>query len=266
MSVPLMGGVYRNDLEFVVEDDDLHVVYASAWLDYTPGVSWSLPTSIDWSDVNNLHAGNIAPVAQVVDGDWYVYEDPTLGSVLRSRPNALGYDRLIAIGQSAGAGAWTDYEVSTQFTVNGLDPEGYTTGTQSYGVGFLLRWSGHTSAGPYPQPRHGIYPFGCGFLYRWFDSKQRWEFWENENGAITSLAGSDIQLGETYSYKLRVESDPMGGTRYRMKQWLALDPEPANWTFDLTTSGLDDHPVGSLLLVAHHADVLIGDVSIVELP
>lgn len=266
MSVPLIDGVYRNDLELVVEDDDLHVAYASAWLDYTPGVSWSLPASIDWSDANNLHAGNIAPLAQVVDGDWYVYEDPDLGSVLRTRPGALGYDRLIAIGQSEGAGAWSDYEVSTQFTVTALDPLGYTSGTLSYGVGFLLRWSGHTASGPYPQPRHAIYPFGGGFLYRWFDNKQRWEFWENENGGITTLSGSGIQLGITYAFKLRVEADPMGGTRYRMKQWPATDAEPADWTFDLTTSGTDDHPDGALLLVAHHADVLIGDVSITELP
>lgn len=264
--VPAVGGVHRNTVEFMVEDDDSNMVFYDAFVDYTAGVDWALPAAAVWDDVNTLHGGDFAPVAQIVDGDWYVDNDPALGAVLRPQPDSLGYDRLIAIGEGTGAGAWTDYEATTTLKVLSLDPLGFTTGTQSFAIGFILRWSGHTTGGPFPQPRHNIYPFGGGYFYRWFNTSERWQFWENDNEAITNLSGSEVQLGINYNLRARVETLPGGESRYSMRLWEVGTSEPALWTFEQTTAGLNDHPAGSFVLVAHHADVQIGNVTITALP
>ena len=265
-SVPLIAGVHRNELEIRAIDDDGNLAVVTSFVDYTPGVDWPLPTTVSWADVNNLHQGDVGQIAQVVDGDWFVDEAFSSQPLLRLEPDALGYDRLVAIGQSTGPNAWTDYEARTQLTPLALDPLGFTTGTGSFAIGFIMRWCGHTADGPFPAPLHNIYPFGGGFFFRWFPTRERWQFWQNENEQITGLSGNDLSLGVCYEFRLRVETLPSGGSRYRMRLWPTSTPEPDQWTFDETTSGLNDHPSGSFLLVAHHVDVLIGDVTIVPLP
>jgi hypothetical protein len=55
---------------------------------------------------------------------------------------------------------------------------------------------------------------------------------------------------------------PDGGCRC-VKLWPAQQPEPGSW--DLRRYESDDLAAGSALLIAHHADVTFGNVSVVRL-
>lgn len=264
VNVPLLLGVHRNVLEIVASDDDGNVTIRPCFIDYTPGVDWDPNTSISWSNVL-AGGGDISTVSQVVDGRWGVETLPSLGTVLRTDPAHQGYDRLVALGEAGGPGGWDNYEALVPLTVLELDPQGFTTGTGSHAMGFILRWGGHTENGPYPQPLHGLYPVGALWLYRWFPSNERWQLWINENEQIINQQGGNIAIGTTYIYRLRCESQLGGGTFYAIKFWEEGTPEPAGWNFTYTTNP-GDPPTGSFAFFAHHADVAIGDVSITQLP
>ena len=171
------------------------------------------------------------------------------------------------VGEGQGLDAWTNYEVETTATVIDFDPLGWTTGTSSYAFGFGLRWTGHTPGGVFPQPNHGLYPLGGLFIYRWFTSFERWELWTNKDESITHLPGGNTVLEDvTYRFRLRCETQPGGGTLYGMKMWEDGLAEPADWTYEYLTPATDDHPIGSFLFIAHHVDVLFGDVTVTPLP
>ncbi|MCP5020870.1 MAG: fibronectin type III domain-containing protein [bacterium] len=263
--VPAQGGLFVNDLLLRAGDDEGHLTYQSLRVEIVDGTSWDPNASIDWNEVLN-NGGDATDAVQIVDGQWNVENYPGLGPVLRTEPDGLGYDRLVAIGEGQGVNAWSNYEVVLDATVLALDPQGYTTGTSSYGFGFLMRWTGHTSGGNYSQPNHNIYPFGAAFLYRWFDTKERWEFWTGYDQGIEFLPDNDPVIGVRYSVKLNCKTQPLGGTRYRMKQWEYGTPEPSSWTFDRTTPVADTIEHGSFLLVAHNADVAFGNIEVNELP
>ncbi len=260
-AVPPVGGVYRNQLLLEAIDDDGHVTYQTVWVDYTAGVDWAPNYAIDWS-ATPVDDTDLQDLLQVVDGDWRVVDDPLLGPGLRVAPGELGYDRLVAVGQGHGAAAWEDYELLCSATVLSLDPEGWTAGTKGPGLGFGLRWSGHTPGWGYPQPNHDIYPLGAIFMYRWFETSERWELWINYDEAVIPLGGSTLQIGQTYHYRVRCETQGGGGTRYRLRWWPEGYSEPDWWDFDYTTPAEDDHPAGSLLFVSHHVDVHLGNVSV----
>ncbi|MDF1837749.1 MAG: hypothetical protein P1V35_07775 [Planctomycetota bacterium] len=260
-----MAGVYSNDLLLRATDDEGHATYQSLRVEIVDGLGWNPNTSIDWNTVLN-NGADATDAVQIIDGQWNVENYPGLGPVLRTEPSGLGYDRLVAIGEGQGASAWENYEVELDATVLALDAQGYTTGTSSYGFGFVMRWTGHTTGGPYSQPNHNIYPLGAGFLYRWFDNKQRWEMWTGHDEGIEFLPDNDLVIGTRYSVKLRCETLAGGGSQYRMKLWEFGSAEPAAWTFDRSTPVTDGNDLGSLLLVAHHADVAFGNIQVTELP
>ena len=259
------GGVYQNDVLLRATDDDGHTSFQSLRVDIVAGNSWDPNYSVDWNSILN-QGGRASAGGQIVDGRWNVENVSGLGSVLRTDPTQLGYDRLVAIGEGQGPNAWENYEAEMDVTILGLDPQGYTTGTASYAFGFVLRWTGHTANGPYPQPNHNIYPFGAAFLYRWFDNHERWELWRGYDEGIQSLPNGDISLNTRYSIKLRCEDDPSGGQRYRMKLWAFGSSEPSGWTYDYTSPASDTADRGSVVLVAHHADVAFGNIQVTELP
>jgi hypothetical protein len=262
---PSIGGVYSNDLLLRATDDEGHVTYQSLSLEIVDGIDWNPNTSIDWNTVLN-NGADATDAVQIIDGQWNVENYPGLGPVLRTEPSGLGYDRLVAIGEGQGLSAWGNYEVELDATVLALDPQGYTTGTSSYGFGFITRWTGHTTGGPYNQPNHNIYPMGAGFLYRWFDIQERWELWTGYAEGVEILPNHDVVVGVRYSVKLRSETLAGGGSQYRMKMWEFGTAEPTDWTFDRTTPVMDVNSNGSLLLVAHHADVAFGNITVTELP
>ncbi|MDF1838372.1 MAG: fibronectin type III domain-containing protein, partial [Planctomycetota bacterium] len=265
MGAPLVGSVHRSTLEFRATDDSANETLATAVVDYTPNVTWADSLTVSWSDVANNLAGRIEQAVQVVDGKWEVFDDPTLGHVLRPDPAHLGYDRLISIGEGHGPDGWDNYEVLVPVTVHSFDPQGFTTGTASYGMGFVMRWTGHTENGPFSQPNHGLYPLGGLYVYRWFTNTERWELWIDENEDILPQPGNAISLGVTYWYRIRCEDAPSGGTTYSLKVWEDGSAEPAAWTFEHTTNP-GDPKKGSLVLVAHHVNASFGDVVVTHLP
>ncbi len=261
---PLMNGVHSNTLELRATDDMNNQTLVTAMVNYTPGVTWNGAVNIDWTAAfNNGQA--VEDLVQIVDGKWEIHNHPTLGPVLRPDPNELGYDRLVAIGEGDGVDGWHNYEALFPATVHALDPQGYTTGTSSYAMGFLLRWTGHTPGGNYAQPSHGLYPLGGLWIYRWFNAVSRWQLWINENGTILNQSGNDISLGVTYWYRVRCEDAAGGGTLYAFKVWPDGQTEPSGWTFQHTTNPGDPQR-GSLLLVSHHVDVSFGNITVTQLP
>jgi hypothetical protein len=257
--VPLVDGVHRNEVTFEVLDDDGHATYLTVHVDYTPDVTWTPNTSVDWDTVER-----VTDAVQVVDGDWRIDDHPSLGRGLRLRPGAHGYDRLVAIGEGHGDDAWEDYQVTVAGTVLGFDELGWTEGTNSYAMGLALRWSGHNQGWGPNQPSHDIYPFGGIFVCRWFETFERWELWINKDGTVLPF-DAPVSVGTTYLFKSRCETQPAGGTRYRLKRWDQSQAEPEAWDFDYTTPADQDHPEGSLMLISHHVDVLFGDIVVTEL-
>ncbi|MFT7677154.1 MAG: hypothetical protein ACI8QC_001131 [Planctomycetota bacterium] len=265
INVPLVNGVYRNTLELVATDDDGNATSRACFVDYTPSVTWESDPNVVWSDVDLNHGGDITEVLQVVDGIWNVETVPGLGTVLRTQTNQLGYDRIVALGEALGANGWDDYEVLVPMTAIALDPQGFTTGTASHAMGVILRWDGHTANGPFPQPKHGIYPLGGIWVYRWYPNQERWELWINENQQIIPQQANNINLGATYWYRFRCEGQLNGGTFYAMKVWLDGNAEPGPWTFTHTTNP-GDPATGSFAFFAHHVDMAVGDIQITQLP
>lgn len=260
-----VAGVFEHDVLLRATDDEGHTSYQALRLEIADGTVWNPNTTVDWTQVAN-QSGLPSGGAQVIDGRWHVENVAGLGYVLRTDPDHMGYDRLVGIGEGQGPNAWQNYEVELDATVLALDPQGFTTGTGSFAFGFVLRWVGHSEGGPYAQPNHNIYPLGAGFLYRWFPSRERWEIWTGYDESIQSLPGNQVAIGTRYSMKLRCESLPGGGSNYRMKIWPFGTSEPGFWSFDVDTAVTDTNDFGSLLLVAHHADVAFGNIQVTQLP
>jgi hypothetical protein len=212
-------------------------------VDYAAGTTWPLPYSVDWSS-----AAEISDVAQVVDGRWSI-----VGGALRN--DLLRYDRAVAIGDIA----WTDYEVTVPITINGISSEA-SGGVNGYpAVGVMLKWPGHSDWDG-DQPTWGYYPSGGGGWYEFRNlgpgelSLRDFEGNFKDGDPLVRV----LALGTTYVWKVRVETQTDGSSLYRMKVWPEGSPEPSAW--ELSDTDTADVPGGSLLLIAHFADVSFGDV------
>jgi len=207
---------------------------------------WPTTYSIDWAN-----AGRIQNVAAIVDGHWRL----TPSGV---RPVNVGYDRLLAIGDVS----WRDYEITVPLTVYSIDPAGYASPSNGPGVGVLMRWTGHNDINVQRrQPKIGWRPIGALAWYRWRSTtNQHLEFMGSMGGIQQRNTSKSLQFGVPYMMKMRVQTDG-GNSIYRLRFWEAGQVEPEGW--DLTGSGGSTTPqVGSLMLVAHHADVEFGNISI----
>jgi hypothetical protein len=72
-----------------------------------------------------------------------------------------------------------------------------------------------------------------------------------------------LVTGRTYLYKVSISSNPSPDqpATYRFKVWNAGKPEPAGWDFE--AQGRPGEPRnGSIILLAHHADVSFGNVTV----
>jgi regulation of enolase protein 1 (concanavalin A-like superfamily) len=220
-------------------------------VDYTAPTAWPLPYTIDWAS-----ATNIQQVAQVVDGGWEIQDG-------RLRPQVLDYDRLVAIGDHT----WTDYEVTVPVTIHSIDPAGYPAPSNGPGVGILTRWTGHFQVGN-EQPRTGWQNLGALAWFRW----ARQDNVETVGLLMTGFANSKLAertdlapaFGVPYLFKMRVESRAGQPALYSFKFWPDGESEPATW--DISAGGrTNEPPTGSILLVAHHADVSFGVVTVTPL-
>lgn len=212
---------------------------------------WPLPYAVDWSQV-----GFIPDVVQVVDGKWSVQSDEL-------RPVEVGYDRLVSIGDLD----WTDYEVTVPVTFHGLDPDhvydnqdGWPGPGGAPGFGVMMRWQGHNYDRYRRQPALGWDNHGALAWFRWNATADgRFRLDGNVNPSVDS-DNVVMSPGDAYIFKVRAltKSD---GEYYYFKYWPAAEAEPADW--QLTTKGDANSKVnGSILLLAHHADVSFGDVAI----
>jgi hypothetical protein len=127
------------------------------------------------------------------------------------------------------------------------------------GLGFLVRWTGHTDS-PISgwQPKSGWVPFGTIGWWRWSSlTSATLQFYQ------TGIGQSFLPvLGVRYIFKMGVESTPGQGGLYRLKVWEDGQPEPSAW--DLTyQAGSSDLSHGSFMLLAHHVDASFGDVTVV---
>ena len=211
-----------------------------------PNAVWPASYSIDWSNVTNIQ-----DVAQVVDGHWYLETNSV-------RPVAMGYDRLIAIGDVL----WEDYEVTAALTVHGLDPYCDTNscaGGHSL-VGLLVRWPGHQDSGR--QPNDKWFPMGSLSAYKW--PGERLEIVRGSDGSSGGQDnGATFPFGVPHFFKMRAET-VSGAHRYSAKFWPQTDDEPSGWSLTIDES-LSETASGSVLLVAHHVDVSFGDVVVTPL-
>ena len=212
--------------------------------------SWTPGTYItDWST-----AAKVNDVAQVVDGDWII-------SAAKARPTSLavtGFDRLIAVGDIS----WRDYTVTVPITVHSLNLN------KSPGVGLIVRWQGHFDTGVGLQPVVGWKRLGAMAWYRYDKATastpavEGLELLGHGGGAI-GTKGFNLTPGQTYIYKVSVSSnaDPAKPATYRFKVWPQGQTEPTGW--DIESVGVTGEPRnGSILLVAHHADVSFGNVTV----
>ena len=216
---------------------------ATVTVNYSGLNTWPLPYSVDWDTVTDLQ-----DAAQIVDGKWEI-----LAGGLRT--TQVDYDRVIDFGDLA----WDNYEVTTTVTLHGSEEPGPLSGS-SGGMGFVSRWLGHSDspaeAAGY-QPKSGWLPSGGACYYSLFPAQINVE--EDFDPSV------DINIGDTVNWKFRVETPPGQGGRYSVKIWPFGQTEPAAWNL-VKQRGLDDEPNGSLIFYAHHTDVTLGDISIVEVP
>ena len=191
-------------------------------------------------------AAPISTVGHVVDGLW-----STSAGVLR--PSQLGYDRVVALGDTS----WTNMDVVVPFVVHGLGPDSGTPQSGAPLVGLGLRWRGHTNTRG-EQPSKGFWPIGAYTWFRW-QNDGRIELYAS-GGSPVDKQGATIEFGTTYMMHARATTVGVD-TTYQYSVWPQGEPEPP-WQLELTTS--NGHLAGGVALIAHHADVSFGTVTITD--
>jgi hypothetical protein len=235
----------QNEVILTATDNDGNSSVLTMTVTYDGSSTWPLPYSIDWSTVSGLQ-----DVVQVVDGNWGF----TPSGARLSAQEGVDYDRVLAIGDMD----WTDYEITVPITVHWVDPEGFTYPSISPGFGITLRWQGHTDSPIVcPQPHCGWMPSGAG---AWYDI--------GRDGPLKldglSEQSVTINEGDTYYWKMRVETITGIGPKYSLKVWQSGQDEPAGWLLSKQRD-LSDLSNGSAIVIAHHVDITVGDVTIVPL-
>ncbi len=221
----------------------------SVTINYTPGTHEFAPWTIDWDTTN------IVDVAQPVDGNWILDG----GGVRTAQP---GYDRLLAIGDVS----WSDYEVAVPLTVHSYLEPGQYSGDPA--IGLLLRWNGHNDTLGNGQPLDGFVPNGVDptplGLFPVLRSGQMQL--RNHRALINYSLGMrtsyPIALGVQYIMKTKAQTQADGSTIYSMKTWAVEQAEPEYQLSYVAGTGDYEPPSGSIVLLAHEADVTFGDVTI----
>jgi hypothetical protein len=224
------------------------------------GQIWPLPYSLAWTQFTDS--------VQIVDGKWAIMG----GGARILEP---GYDRLIAIGDTT----WKNYEVTAKVTVWGIDSSAsaFDANNGGPGIGFLLRWKGHTStpvfSPPISQPLSGYTPSGAIGWYHWgkgYGNPGPNE-WQIATGSSNDFAvriannANPVYYGAQYYFKAQVNQADSAGPLYKIKAWLVGDTEPSDWllTWQESSSAMAN---GSLLLLAHHVMATFGPVTITPAP
>jgi hypothetical protein len=240
----------RNEVTIMAASKSGKVISRVVRVNYIRGRVWPLPYTINWSEVRRLQ-----DVAEVMDGHWAL----TVEGVRTVKPY---YDRVIAIGDMR----WRDYEASTsvifhKMFANEILPKGPPFSNHAH-ASLLLRWRGHENDGK--QPRVRWYPTGALAMWRAQPSAKESHWWWHggESGIIAKqVEGQRVEIGQRYILRARVETLPGPKTRYSIKSWQALQPDPPDWDL-VGIDGENDVQSGSLLLVVHHSDVTFGNIEV----
>jgi regulation of enolase protein 1 (concanavalin A-like superfamily) len=237
-----------NQVVITATDDLDNTTVETVTVEYVSENVWPLPYSIDWGSVIT-----IPDAAQVVDGLWALETDGI-------RPDILGYDRIIAIGDVDVS--WHDYEVTVPITVHGYEEAGFNWPSMAPGFGMVMRWKGHTDTPVIcSQPHCGWLPSGATTWYGWDNHDPRLTL-EGNNRFLDTDPSFVLAFETCYNFKMRVETVPGVGGFYRAKVWDDGQTEPSAWNLE-GQEDLGDPQEGSLLLVAHHVDATFGDVTVV---
>jgi hypothetical protein len=219
-------------------------------IEYIPDIIPELPLTIKWSQVDRIN-----DAAEVVDGRWKITE----AGIRTLEPY---YDRVVAIGDTT----WMDFDVSTKVIFHKMladNPVYHKPPFSSHAhASLLLRWRGHQDDGK--QPRVKWYP--CGGLVMWradVDVPGNQFIWHGGESGILKKEPrrQKISLGIPYNLRAQVRTLKDSKVRYAVKGWQAGIPEPNQWEL-VAIDSANDLRYGSLLLVAHHADVTFGDVTV----
>lgn len=236
-----------NIIDITAEDSQGNTTTVTVALNYTPQNTWPIPYNIDWDNVNEL-----TDVVQVVDGLWDYSSNG-------ARVLEWGYDRILAIGDLG----WTDYEITVPITVHARDDLDLGYPSIGPGIGIVTRWQGHSNWQG-RQPNIGYLPMGASFWYDFYTNNGIFGLHGDGGTLQYDQTGRKLELGTTYYWKFRCETQPDGYTFYAGKVWESGQPEPQAW-FLSGFEGLDDLQNGCILLIPHHVDATFGDVSVVPL-
>ncbi|GAB63955.1 MAG: hypothetical protein DWB56_06385 [Candidatus Jettenia sp.] len=236
----------QNQVAITATDTFGNTALKTVDIKYDCGNIWPETYSVNWSSVTNIQ-----DVAQVVDGIWVL----GTGGV---RTAIKGYDRLIAIGDVS----WDEYEVTAPVTIHKLG-----SSTHRGSVGFVMRWKGHYDWDG-SRPRWGWYPFGAFGGYDWVWNGESGDYilrmFGNKSSIAEDKSGRHLKTGIEYLFKMRAETAG-GKSVYSLRIWEKGTSEPSEW--DLRGLGVEGElQQGSLLLLAHYADVSFGNVTITPGP
>ena len=227
-----------NSIEIKAKDSRNQVKSETVTITYTEN-TWPIPYTADWSALTSIQG--VESVAHIVDGLWDLTSDGI-------RTIETGYDRTIAIGDITWPTA--DYEVTVPFTLH----------SDFDGIGFAVGWQGHEGGSSSP-------------LKGWPLQALAWIRGSNSNSSLNivtygGLVGWEVTnvskpltpLALNERYMLKSFSKPVGNgmSKFHVKFWKETNTEPTDWNLEFDVPTRD----GSVLLVAHKADVTFGNVSI----
>ncbi len=212
----------------IVATDELGATHErDVSIEYRPLAQATIPSlTLDFSalaDMDQLKARGA-----IVDGLWTM-ESSGL------RVMQMGYDRLIAVGDSK----WSPgYEVLAEVTLHDYRAYG--------GLGLAIGWQGHAGTN---SPRTDWPLEALGWIRFRPDGAELQIMTFQKNEIVTKPVG--VGTGVTYSYRVRSERLGGGTARFTVKVWPTGTSESSatSLTYDLAERA------GSVLLVAHHADV-----------
>ena len=243
-----------NTVQLSLVDDEGTSDSISVTVNKQTGNIWPLPSTTSWET-----ASSVTDEALVVDGLWSLDGNTVTTS-------QIGYDRGLAVGDIDPS--WSEYEVRVPFTVKSVDLDPMLPGNGA-GVGMIVRWQGHYDLDG-EQPDLGWRRLGALGWYRWRPEDGSVSTGLELRGHTGQWMGTDntttLVFNTQYVMKLSVQVSPDPGTPayYRFKLWPAASPEPALWNIERV--GIVGEPTsGSVLLLAHNADVSFGNVSVTPL-
>jgi hypothetical protein len=238
-----------NSVVFQATDGQGTTLQKTVTVNFTDQNIWPLPYTANWTGLSS--PSDILTVGQVVDGFWQI-------SGGKLRPIQLDYDRLVAIGDLT----WTDYEIVCPITIHSVDPDGFLFPSNRPAVGFIFRWTGHTTQ-INTQPLAGFLPLG-GLGWYIFSESGSDQLQILGNNLVQANKNRTLAFGTEYMFKFRVENNG-SGPLYSLKVWQSSNSEPGPWDVQLQQSHSDPQN-GCVLFVAHHVDASFGNATVTAVP